>query len=759
MLGKAYRNSIGFRFFSIITLAMLIGTVLLSAVVSYYDYQSSRRRLTENGQNLALFIARLSKEPLIAQDTVTLDAIVHDAHNKEIVYALIYDTSNKLMTSQYASLNYRLPRFNAVFATFPKDADLPEIISFLRKEGHITDVSLPIVVETTPIGRIVLGMSDHVIRSQIKKTIISVVSINAVMAALLCTALIMLSRKTVFDPLTALAESNLKLAQGDLTARVNIVAKGELKLLVDSFNHMAASLDENEKQLRAIFDTSKAGIIMVNDQACIVLANQSMSDMFGYSQNELISSSYLRLVSPSDEESGDFNLNGLISGKIDHVSRERHYLRKDGTKFIGYVSARRHNDSEGNLISIVCIISDITDQKRIEADRLELERQLLHSQKLESLGVLAGGIAHDFNNLLAVILGNLDLVLLRLPKPSPFAVGIERSMQACRKAADLTKQMLAYSGKGIVQLKRMNLNQIVRENIELLTTTVPKTITFTVKLDENLPKVTVDPGQIQQVVMNLITNAAEAIGEKPGTITLSTGVKECTAEFMLQSRLEEKQPGGRYAYIEVSDSGSGMDAETEQRIFEPFYSTKFTGRGLGMSAVLGIIKAHNGAIILDNEPERGSLFKVLLPMSDNDAIDDKADELQKPEQSATRSSFTGLVLVVDDEPNVLDFCVQCVDHFGFTPLSAVDGLEAIKIFRKHANEIRLVILDMTMPKMDGIATFKELKRINPAVRVIISTGHSAQNTTMSFTGDKPDAFIQKPFHAQELQEKIQQVIQ
>ncbi len=757
MLDMIFRNSLVSRFFRIIALTLMIGTILLSVVIYYNEFQGAKRSLRENGRSLAVFIAKLGMDALVEKDSVALDSIVNDAQNEEIVYILVSDVHDKIMTSRFASLNYRVPLFKSVLAGMPADTELPEAVQRLKKELHITEVTLPVEIDTARLGTVVLGMSEHVARNRLNSTVIFVLSINMLIATLLCITLIMVSRKILFDPLAALVESNLRLAGGDLSARVDIRAKGELQQLVDSFNHMAASLDENEQQLQAIFDTSQAGIIMVNDQNTIIMANQSMSDMFGYAHDELIARSYLSLICPDNFESGRTNMQRLISGEIEQVSSERHFMRRDGSDFPGYISARRHNDAQGRLISIVCIVTDIADQKRIETERLELERQLLHSQKLESLGVLAGGIAHDFNNLLTVILGNLDLTRLQLPPASPSQVGIERAMQASRKAADLTRQMLAYSGKGIVQLRKANLSRIVSENVDLFRSTVPKIITFTINLDEELPSATVDSGQIQQVVMNLITNAAEAIGEKPGVISISTGVQECGADFLALSRLEEKPAAGRYVYVEVSDTGSGMDAETRQRLFEPFYSTKFTGRGLGMSAVLGIVRAHQGAIMLASEPGHGSVFKVLLPVGGSRGTEND-EHHHPPLEPETARSYVGAALVVDDEPEVRDFCTQCITLFGFTALDASDGREALEIFRKHGEEIRLVVLDMTMPVMDGLTTFRELRRIRPDVRVIICTGHSTESTSTSFTNEKPDAFIQKPYHAVELQRIVDQVM-
>lgn len=401
--------------------------------------------------------------------------------------------------------------------------------------------------------------------------------------------------------------------------------------------------------------------------------------------------------------------------------------------------------------------STLAEQIRAERERLELERQLLHSQKLESLGVLAGGIAHDFNNLLTAIVGNLDLALIRLDPSSPVIPGIERALKACQKASDLSRQMLAYSGKGVFQLTEVDLNRMVKENSELFRTTVPKTITLDIDLAADLPLVTGDPGQIQQVVMNLITNASEAIGDAPGTVRLLTGVQECDETMVKLNRLPVTPAPGLYAYIEVSDSGCGMDHEAQQRIFEPFYTTKFTGRGLGMSAVLGIIKAHNGAILLDTEKGKGSRFKVFFPVS-------AVQPLARPDggaahaEAADRTGFGGTVLIVDDEPIVLEVCAEYLRSFGFDTACAADGEEALDLLRRRQDDIVLVILDLTMPNMDGVAAFREIKQIRPGLKVIVSSGHAPQTVAQSFLDLKPDAFVQKPYEMKVLKAAIAELL-
>ena len=273
-------------------------------------------------------------------------------------------------------------------------------------------------------------------------------------------------------------------------------------------------------------------------------------------------------------------------------------------------------DAGGEVTGFRGVDRDITERTRAEAERLEMERRLLHAQKLESLGILAGGIAHDFNNLLMAVIGNLDLALLDLSPISAARPYIDRALQATRRGADLTRQMLAYSGKGRFVITRMDLSELVRENTNFFRTAISRTVSMNLCLTGECSAIEADAGQVQQVIMNLITNASEAIGEKAGVITLTTGVEAFDAAYLSTSRLSEKPPAGRFAYVEVSDTGCGMADETKQRLFDPFFTTKFTGRGLGMSAVLGIVQGHKGAVMVQSAVGHGSTIRVLFPAAE-----------------------------------------------------------------------------------------------------------------------------------------------
>jgi signal transduction histidine kinase/CheY-like chemotaxis protein len=393
---------------------------------------------------------------------------------------------------------------------------------------------------------------------------------------------------------------------------------------------------------------------------------------------------------------------------------------------------------------------------RVEKENAELERQVLHVQKLESLGVLAGGIAHDFNNLLTAVLGNLDLALLSLPAAaegrSPARDFILQSMAAGRRAEDLTRQMLAYSGKGRFIKRHVDLSALVEENAHLLHASLSKSVRLDMKLASGLPSILIDPGQVQQVVMNLITNASEAIGERDGTVTLATEAVRCAAADLRESRLEAKPPPGTFVALTVSDTGAGMDEETLARVFDPFFSTKFTGRGLGMSAVLGILRGHQGAIFIDSGVSRGTRVRVLFPMAGEAPSSEAAlGSIGPVHRGAT-------ILVVDDEEAVRTLCRSMLEHCGYRVLTAEHGEEGVEKLRDAGMNVDVVLLDLTMPRMNGVSAFLELRRLRPELKILVTSGFSEQEVERQFQGRGHEAFLQKPFGLLALQGALEKLL-
>jgi len=401
------------------------------------------------------------------------------------------------------------------------------------------------------------------------------------------------------------------------------------------------------------------------------------------------------------------------------------------------------------VIGFIHYLKDITALKVAEEKRINMERQLLQTQKLESLGILAGGVAHDFNNILMGILGNIELALLDKDKlPENVIHNLEVIKNASEKASYLTKQLLAYSGKGKFIIQEIDLNKFIRDIFELLKVSISKkaTICLNLKEDEDLI-INGDPGQIQQVILNLVINASEALEDKVGLITISTGKIYCDKAYLENtfsgevSNLKE----GEYVFLEVTDTGCGMDKETMSRIFEPFFTTKFTGRGLGLSAILGIVKGHNGAIRVYSEKGKGSSFKVLFPAGT------KSEKRATINPTFVPTLKGATILIVDDENLVLQVASQMIKLLGGKTILANDGREGITKFKENKDKIDFVLLDLTMPDLSGDEVFREIKKIKEDVKVILMSGYNDQEVSQRLVGRGFAGFIQKPFTLDSLQ--------
>ncbi|HNY66534.1 MAG TPA: PAS domain S-box protein [Deltaproteobacteria bacterium] len=519
------------------------------------------------------------------------------------------------------------------------------------------------------------------------------------------------------------------------------------------------AIRKSEERFKSLIRNSSDIIVILNAEAVFVYETPSFSRVTGYEPGYIIGKTPAHFIHPDDLEAVARDLAEVYQGANDGLPTEMRLRKSDGSWVHLEAIGKNLLDFPG-IDGVVVTARDITDRKKAENERIEMERRFQHAQKLESLGVLAGGIAHDFNNLLMAILGNLDLALTEMPPSSKPQHFITQARIAARRAADLTNQMLAYSGKGKFDLKTFDLSELVEEMSRLLKASISKTVTMALDMDRSMPLVSADPAQMQQIIMNLIVNASEAIGDKPGVVTISTGVRECDASFLEASRLKEKPAPGTYVYFQVRDTGCGMDEATKDKLFDPFFSTKFTGRGLGMAAVQGIVRGHKGAVMVDSTPGEGSVITVLLPAvltsRDRSAAEDPLQASREEEERAPLPS--GTILLVDDESMVLDLCAAMVERLGYAVLTSPDGKEAIDVFREHADEIVCVILDLTMPRMDGMTAFEALKRIRKDVCVVISSGFSEDEVAQRFEGNEPAGFIKKPFTYKALRALLSRVL-
>jgi PAS domain S-box-containing protein len=512
-------------------------------------------------------------------------------------------------------------------------------------------------------------------------------------------------------------------------------------------NRAEAALRESEAKFRSLAETSPAGILIHQGGRCRYV-NAVLAAMTDYTREELLAMDFWELVHPDFR--GLVKERGLARHRGEAVPSHCEFkvLTKGGGERWAELRATRC-ELEGQP-AVMATAFDITERKRAEEQQLNLERQVQQAQKLESLGVLAGGIAHDFNNILTAIMGNITLALLELSPAAPAREELLEAEKATRRAADLAKQMLAYSGRGRFQVQRLDLQEVVEEMTHLLQASISKKAVLRFNFAANVPAIEADATQLRQVIMNLVINASEAIGERSGVIAISTGAMECDQAYLVETWLHEALPAGLYAYLEVADTGCGITKEQLPRIFDPFFTTKFTGRGLGLAAVLGIVRGHRGAIKVYTEVGKGSTFKVLFP-----ATSQAAESLNDAVSAPTRWRGGGLLLLVDDEETVRAIGKKILERLGFEVLTAADGRQALEVFRAQADQIAGVVLDLTMPHMDGEETFRELRRIRAGVRVILSSGYSEQDAVQRFAGKGLAGFIQKPYTVDNLQAVLQ----
>ncbi len=412
---------------------------------------------------------------------------------------------------------------------------------------------------------------------------------------------------------------------------------------------------------------------------------------------------------------------------------------RDGRVLTVLLRAYASCGPDGRIEALVGVHTDITEQKRLEKERRELDARLHQMQRLESLGVLAGGIAHDFNNILMAILGHSELVLDEMPPGSEGWESVREIRQAALGAAELCNQMLAYSGKGRMEKLDFHLDQLVKEMVQMLRTSISRKCTLHLVNPAVMPAMHGDVAQIRQIILNLVVNASESMGDNDGSITVTTDVAECPADRPFEGYVVPIAASGSYVFLDVSDTGCGMSDETVQRMFEPFYTTKFTGRGLGMSAVLGIVKAHGGALRVQSEPGCGTTIRILFPVSSPDGIE------RKPACCGPDWTGKGTVLVVDDEAAVLAVTCKMLGRLGFDVLTARDGQEAVELYRDQGAGIELVLMDLTMPRMSGEEAFAELRRMNPEVRVVLASGYDEKDIATRFAGKGLAGGIQKPY--------------
>ena len=504
-------------------------------------------------------------------------------------------------------------------------------------------------------------------------------------------------------------------------------------------------LDEQLRHFAAIVESSEDAIISKTLDGTILSWNAGAERVYGYPAPEAIGHAMTFLL-PDDRPDEETQILERIGRgeRVEHFETVRRAKNGDLINVSLTISPIR--DEGGRIIGASHIARNISERKR-------LDEQLRHTQKLESLGVLAGGIAHDFNNLLTGILGNTSLALETLSPNDPARALLRDVLNASERASHLTRQLLAYAGKGRFVIEPVNLSGLVREISGLIQTSISKNVQLRLELRDDLPSVQADAGQLQQLVMNLVINGAEAIGpDETGTVLVTTSLQNVDETCRMSPNGSFELPADSYVSLEVHDTGCGMDEATVNHIFDPFFTTKFTGRGLGLAAVQGIVQGHKGTIKVLSSPGKGTTFKVLFPVTEEVAVLKAAPA---PHLQARRE----LVLVIDDEDIIRRTAKSVLEHYGYTVVLAANGKEGVDLFQVLTEKVSAVLLDMTMPLMNGEEALRHLKAINPAIRVILSSGYNEVEAIRRFNGKGLAGFIQKPYSAVALVEKIRAILE
>jgi len=539
--------------------------------------------------------------------------------------------------------------------------------------------------------------------------------------------------------------------QGDNAALVMVFRdiserKAAEKVLQDSHANLEALVEKRAGEVRdlaAIIEVSLNLVGMSDEHGNVLYINPAGRKILGLRKDAILDGMMIHhFHSP---ETNKNLVEDIFPQAIKHgtVEIECEFIDSDSNPVPMACTFMSLSDRQGNPKHMAVVARDLRNE-------IALQQQVKHVDRLESLGVLAGGIAHDFNNILTAIIGNTELAARKLDSYSPAQNNLESIKKSGLQAANLCKQMLAYSGKGSFIIQPLDLSRLIIEITSLLEVSIDKNIALKLKLDESLPAIDGDITQIQQIIMNLVINASEAMGKSGGTIVVKTGSMQVDKAYLASSLHKVGTSIGNFIYMEVSDSGCGMDFDTQKKIFDPFFTTKFTGRGLGMSAVLGIVNGHNGILNLYSELGKGTVFKIAFPVSSS--VNTAITEQQHDTEVITSGS--GKVLVIDDEEDIRQIACLLLEDMGYRVVTAEDGEHGLEVFQKYQQELVGVILDMTMPRMNGEDCFHALYNIAPHVPVILSSGYTEADATSCFQAQELAGFIQKPYQIDHFQKVV-----
>jgi two-component system, cell cycle sensor histidine kinase and response regulator CckA len=544
-------------------------------------------------------------------------------------------------------------------------------------------------------------------------------------------------------------------------------ANDELAREIAERKQTEEALQQSNQKLEAIISASPDGIGMISLDGKLQLMSDKLAQMHGYpidQKDEIIGRSGFDLIDPSSHKMLADNIRKLIADESDHKLTEYLAVKKDSSRFHVDMNSAVLRDSNGNPASILFVERDITERKRAEADKENLQAKNRQLQKAESLGRMAGAIAHHFNNQLGVVIGNLELALMELSQGVSPRAKMTEAMNAASKAAEMSGLMLTYLGQSFGKHEPLDISETCRRTLPMLQAIVSSDVALEVDLPAPGPVIKANANHILQILTNLITNAREANPEGRGAIHLSVRtVLAANISTLHRFPLDWQPHSDAYACLEVTDTGCGIEDKDIEELFDPFFSSKFAGRGMGLAVVLGIVRAHGGVVTVQSEPGRGSTFLVFFPVSEEAALhqasnDGAPGDALVSELAPTEMKESGTVLLVEDENMVRKIAAAMLERLGFSVLEAKDGIEAVEKFVQHQDEIRFVLCDLTMPRMNGWETLTALRELAADIPVILASGYDKAQAMAGDHPELPQVFLGKPYQLSQLRDAISQAL-
>lgn len=532
----------------------------------------------------------------------------------------------------------------------------------------------------------------------------------------------------------------------------------ELEMQNEELVVAQVELEKSHERFWGLFNNAPVGYLVVNENCMIMRSNITFAQMTGLTMEKIINKPLGQLIENDDQPIFFSRFKSFFKDAAGKEIELR--IKKDKENFWAILTGRTNlslaDDASGKG-TVLIAVTDISERKKLEEEQKRLESRMHHFQRLESLGVLAGGIAHDFNNILTVIRGNAEICLMNESGNAKVVPLINDIITASTRAAELTRQMLTYAGKGFFELKRIDIATEVRGLTPLLRSSVPTTIDLIIESTDEPFLVRCDPGQLNQVLMNSVANASEAIGDKYGTIRIKTRRSKFSQDNLPRFVLEPENIKAEHICLEIADDGCGMAQEVIEKVFDPFYSTKFTGRGLGMAAIMGIMKRHLGGIVLESVPGNGSVFCFYFPVFTEE--ESPQGFISKKNNSSTDDGkFSGRAIIIDDEPEVREVTSRIFEALGFDVMNASRGSQALEYARKSTDAIRLVVVDLTMPQMNGLDFYQQFKKFAANIPILFYSGFPRETLPEQLQNNDRIGFVQKPFSKKDLEKEISRIL-